>query len=179
MCTRDIHWQQFPLPFRGMALLFRGFRGGRQPVCQQPSNVFLSQNKKVRPSNCGASSYALGEGGLSTPSPQPLNPGPFGPPQVVKLGDFGISTILRGSQALAKTQCGTPYYFSPGVPAALRSPGCDCTGIQGRCSRDRLSSMHWGYCYPAVDANGCIGTQPLNRRLGVPRLLVLVTGQFT
>lgn len=115
----------------------------------------------------------------SQPPAQPLNPGPFGPPQVVKLGDFGISTILRGSQALAKTQCGTPYYFSPGVPAALRSPGCDCTGIQGRCSRDRLSSMHWGYCYPAVDANGCIGTQPLNWRLGVPRLLVLVTGQFT
>eukprot|EP00667_Euglena_gracilis_P017524 EG_transcript_18484 len=35
--------------------------------------------------------------------------------KVVKLGDFGISTILRGSQALAKTQCGTPYYFSPEV----------------------------------------------------------------
>eukprot|EP00670_Eutreptiella_braarudii_P008577 CAMPEP_0174313616 /NCGR_PEP_ID=MMETSP0810-20121108/5102_1 /TAXON_ID=73025 ORGANISM="Eutreptiella gymnastica-like, Strain CCMP1594" /NCGR_SAMPLE_ID=MMETSP0810 /ASSEMBLY_ACC=CAM_ASM_000659 /LENGTH=512 /DNA_ID=CAMNT_0015422455 /DNA_START=101 /DNA_END=1636 /DNA_ORIENTATION=+ len=33
--------------------------------------------------------------------------------KVVKVGDFGISTILRSSSAVAKTQCGTPYYFSP------------------------------------------------------------------
>ena len=32
---------------------------------------------------------------------------------VVKIGDFGISTVLRTSHALAKTVCGTPYYFSP------------------------------------------------------------------
>ena len=32
---------------------------------------------------------------------------------VVKLGDFGISTTLQSSLALAKTVCGTPYYFSP------------------------------------------------------------------
>ena len=36
-----------------------------------------------------------------------------GGPLVVKLGDFGIATVLRNSLALAKTQCGTPYYFSP------------------------------------------------------------------
>lgn len=34
-------------------------------------------------------------------------------PLVVKIGDFGISTVLRNTQALAKTVCGTPYYFSP------------------------------------------------------------------
>lgn len=32
---------------------------------------------------------------------------------VVKLGDFGISTVLQTSMACAKTICGTPYYFSP------------------------------------------------------------------
>eukprot|EP01065_Artemidia_motanka_P052920 TRINITY_DN967_c0_g3_i1.p1 TRINITY_DN967_c0_g3~~TRINITY_DN967_c0_g3_i1.p1 ORF type:complete len:925 (+),score=266.47 TRINITY_DN967_c0_g3_i1:69-2777(+) len=32
---------------------------------------------------------------------------------LVKLGDFGISTQLRNTLALAKTMCGTPYYFSP------------------------------------------------------------------
>ena len=32
---------------------------------------------------------------------------------VVKIGDFGISTILRNTFALARTVCGTPYYFSP------------------------------------------------------------------
>lgn len=32
---------------------------------------------------------------------------------VVKLGDFGISTVLQTTMACAKTVCGTPYYFSP------------------------------------------------------------------
>jgi NIMA (never in mitosis gene a)-related kinase len=31
----------------------------------------------------------------------------------VKLGDFGLSTILTNTVAYAKTMCGTPYYFSP------------------------------------------------------------------
>eukprot|EP01064_Diplonema_japonicum_P031449 TRINITY_DN5624_c0_g1_i1.p1 TRINITY_DN5624_c0_g1~~TRINITY_DN5624_c0_g1_i1.p1 ORF type:complete len:764 (+),score=173.73 TRINITY_DN5624_c0_g1_i1:29-2320(+) len=32
---------------------------------------------------------------------------------IVKLGDFGISTSLQNTMALARTMCGTPYYFSP------------------------------------------------------------------
>lgn len=32
---------------------------------------------------------------------------------VVKLGDFGISTVLRNTCELKRTVCGTPYYFSP------------------------------------------------------------------
>nr|CCC48016.1 putative protein kinase [Trypanosoma vivax Y486] len=32
---------------------------------------------------------------------------------VVKLGDFGISTVLMSTVAMAKTMCGTPCYFSP------------------------------------------------------------------
>eukprot|EP00758_Cryptobia_borreli_P014754 Tbor_TRINITY_DN5954_c4_g1::TRINITY_DN5954_c4_g1_i3::g.19319::m.19319/K08857/NEK1_4_5; NIMA (never in mitosis gene a)-related kinase 1/4/5 len=32
---------------------------------------------------------------------------------IVKLGDFGISTVLRNTCELKRTVCGTPYYFSP------------------------------------------------------------------
>merc|ERR1719456_1041320 len=32
---------------------------------------------------------------------------------IVKVGDFGISTVLRHTMAQAQTVCGTPYYFSP------------------------------------------------------------------
>ncbi|RNF05756.1 putative protein kinase [Trypanosoma rangeli] len=32
---------------------------------------------------------------------------------VVKLGDFGISTVLVSTVAMARTMCGTPCYFSP------------------------------------------------------------------
>jgi serine/threonine protein kinase len=32
---------------------------------------------------------------------------------VVKLGDFGISTVLNSTMAMAQTMCGTPCYFSP------------------------------------------------------------------
>jgi serine/threonine protein kinase len=31
----------------------------------------------------------------------------------VKLGDFGLSTVLKSTMAQANTLCGTPYYFSP------------------------------------------------------------------
>jgi NIMA (never in mitosis gene a)-related kinase len=34
---------------------------------------------------------------------------------LLKLGDFGISRSLDGSGELAKTQTGTPYYFSPEI----------------------------------------------------------------
>ncbi|EKF31351.1 protein kinase, putative,serine/threonine-protein kinase Nek1, putative [Trypanosoma cruzi marinkellei] len=33
----------------------------------------------------------------------------------VKLGDFGISTVLRNTMGMANTVCGTPYYFSPEI----------------------------------------------------------------
>jgi NIMA (never in mitosis gene a)-related kinase len=33
----------------------------------------------------------------------------------VKIGDFGISKILRSSQDFAKTSVGTPYYLSPEI----------------------------------------------------------------
>jgi NIMA (never in mitosis gene a)-related kinase len=32
---------------------------------------------------------------------------------MIKLGDFGISTVLRNTHEMKKTMCGTPYYFSP------------------------------------------------------------------
>eukprot|EP00672_Neobodo_designis_P021099 CAMPEP_0174835814 /NCGR_PEP_ID=MMETSP1114-20130205/5619_1 /TAXON_ID=312471 /ORGANISM="Neobodo designis, Strain CCAP 1951/1" /LENGTH=486 /DNA_ID=CAMNT_0016069769 /DNA_START=179 /DNA_END=1635 /DNA_ORIENTATION=- len=32
---------------------------------------------------------------------------------VIKLGDFGISTVLRNTYEMKRTNCGTPYYFSP------------------------------------------------------------------
>ena len=32
---------------------------------------------------------------------------------VVKLGDFGLSTVLANTLAVANTVCGTPYCFSP------------------------------------------------------------------
>ena len=33
----------------------------------------------------------------------------------LKLGDFGVSKVLKSSEALARTQVGTPYYVSPEV----------------------------------------------------------------
>ena len=33
----------------------------------------------------------------------------------VKLGDFGIATVLDGTLELAKTMVGTPYYMSPEI----------------------------------------------------------------
>ncbi|KAG8348566.1 Protein kinase domain [Trypanosoma vivax] len=33
----------------------------------------------------------------------------------VKLGDFGIATVLRSTMGMANTVCGTPYYFSPEI----------------------------------------------------------------
>ena len=32
---------------------------------------------------------------------------------IVKLGDFGISTVLHSTLMMAKTICGTPFFFSP------------------------------------------------------------------
>ena len=37
----------------------------------------------------------------------------------VKLGDFGISTTLTSTNALARTQCGTPLYMSPELAHGL------------------------------------------------------------
>lgn len=35
--------------------------------------------------------------------------------ELVKIGDFGISRILKGSADMASTFVGTPYYMSPEV----------------------------------------------------------------
>lgn len=42
-----------------------------------------------------------------------LMPKEGGPLGSVKLADFGISKVLGGGCAVARTQCGTPYYLSP------------------------------------------------------------------
>ena len=34
---------------------------------------------------------------------------------VLKVGDFGVSTVLASTLALAKTAIGTPYYISPEI----------------------------------------------------------------
>ena len=34
---------------------------------------------------------------------------------IVKLGDFGIAKVLRGTSDLASTQIGTPYFMSPEI----------------------------------------------------------------
>lgn len=34
---------------------------------------------------------------------------------ILKLGDFGVAKILQGTNALASTAVGTPYYLSPEI----------------------------------------------------------------
>ncbi|RYY72434.1 hypothetical protein EON63_20865 [archaeon] len=34
---------------------------------------------------------------------------------ILKLGDFGVSKVLRSTVELAYTQIGTPYYMSPEI----------------------------------------------------------------
>ena len=34
---------------------------------------------------------------------------------IIKLGDFGISKVLDGEAAAARTMVGTPYYMSPEI----------------------------------------------------------------
>ena len=48
---------------------------------------------------------------------------------IVKVGDFGISTVLRHTMAQAQTVCGTPYYFSPEL-----------------CERKPSLPRHWKRC---------------------------------
>ena len=54
----------------------------------------------------------------------------------LKLGDFGVSKVLKTNEQLARTQVGTPYYVAPEVwrnkpcasmarvPPLTRSPPC-------------------------------------------------------
>ena len=44
--------------------------------------------------------------------------------RIVKLGDFGISKVLSGTNQEANTVLGTPYYISPEIvsSAVLRRP---------------------------------------------------------
>lgn len=34
---------------------------------------------------------------------------------MIKVGDFGIAKVLSNTKELARTQIGTPYYFSPEI----------------------------------------------------------------
>eukprot|EP00667_Euglena_gracilis_P007680 EG_transcript_7754 len=82
---------------------------------------------------------------------------------VVKLGDFGISTVLQHTMSMAHTKCGTPYYFSPeickGRPYSYASDvwalGCIlyelCAlrhAFSGRSMTDLLQHITAGSCEP-------------------------------
>ena len=52
---------------------------------------------------------------------------------VVRLGDFNVSKVLKGGIQLMKTKIGTPYYMAPGC------------GTTGRTRRRRTSGL-WVFC---------------------------------
>ena len=72
---------------------------------------------------------------------------PSGPSQelVVKLADFGITTII-GDQKGAQTYCGTPHYFAPEVhrrshQASMRIIGGSGGGGSGGAGYGKASDM--------------------------------------
>ena len=53
---------------------------------------------------------------------------------ILKLGDFGISRIMEGEQAMARSMVGTPYYLSPEI--------CEVIWLRCLCDASNLTNAY-------------------------------------